>query len=428
MGMSESELSSALHIGRPPEDRSGRSEFGMGLKTAACWFGNQWSLRTNKLGEEVGHAIHFNVEEVASGNSDLQYEPFEALATEHFTEIHITDLNQKMTQGQMNHARRFLESMYRVDTAQRQMDLTFNGRRLAWQSPRDSGNIHIEGGKDCCVDFPEFQVNGKRVSGWIALLERGSRADAGFTIIRRGRVIRGWPDSWRPRAIFGQYQGSNDLVNQRLVGEINLDNFGVSHTKDGILWDEGEEEALGLDLRRIAERLVEIALSYRRLGVREAPPSQAVINSAIGLLEEEISSPNFQKVIAANGVVPQAVIERSADPMMRMVETTAPTRTYNLNGLTVHMYLAGNLAQTDPYLGIERYTDDSLGIAINMNHPYVKGLRGRVAVFGHLKLCTYEGLAQWKVHETWDSNSPLLIRAMKDAFLRVGQSIYDQSG
>ena len=36
MGMSEEEIRESLRIGQPPQNTSGLSEFGMGLKTAAC--------------------------------------------------------------------------------------------------------------------------------------------------------------------------------------------------------------------------------------------------------------------------------------------------------------------------------------------------------------------------------------------------------
>ena len=36
-GMEREDFERALILDRPPKDRSGRSEFGMGLKTAACW-------------------------------------------------------------------------------------------------------------------------------------------------------------------------------------------------------------------------------------------------------------------------------------------------------------------------------------------------------------------------------------------------------
>src|SRR5947207_1849972 len=37
-GMSEAELDDAMVIGRAPKSSGGRSEFGMGMKTAAIWF------------------------------------------------------------------------------------------------------------------------------------------------------------------------------------------------------------------------------------------------------------------------------------------------------------------------------------------------------------------------------------------------------
>src|SRR5689334_4567713 len=36
-----------------PPDRSGLSEFGMGMKSAACWFAAKWQVRTKALGELV---------------------------------------------------------------------------------------------------------------------------------------------------------------------------------------------------------------------------------------------------------------------------------------------------------------------------------------------------------------------------------------
>ena len=35
-----------------PPDRSGLSEFGMGMKSAACWFAPRWSVRTKALGAQ----------------------------------------------------------------------------------------------------------------------------------------------------------------------------------------------------------------------------------------------------------------------------------------------------------------------------------------------------------------------------------------
>ena len=51
MGMDEETLKHALVLGRPPKNRTGRSRYGLGMKTAAFWFGDVWSIRTKKLGE-----------------------------------------------------------------------------------------------------------------------------------------------------------------------------------------------------------------------------------------------------------------------------------------------------------------------------------------------------------------------------------------
>ncbi len=52
-GMEMEELTRAVVLDRPPPDPTGRCEYGMGLKTAACWFGTTWTIRTTKLGSET---------------------------------------------------------------------------------------------------------------------------------------------------------------------------------------------------------------------------------------------------------------------------------------------------------------------------------------------------------------------------------------
>src|SRR5205814_1079149 len=63
-------------------------------------------------------------------------------------------------------------------------------------------------------------------------------------LFRRGRVIQGSGDEgYRPSFIFGS---SNSYRYQRLFGELHLDGFDVSHTKDGFRWDENEQPFLEL--------------------------------------------------------------------------------------------------------------------------------------------------------------------------------------
>src|SRR5207237_6117621 len=110
----------------------------------------------------------------------------------------------------------------------------------------------------------DFKVNGKRVYGWVGILAKGSRAKAGFSVLHSDRVVKGWPDAWRPESLYGQIQGSNDLVNQRLVGEIHLDAFDVSHTKDDILWVGDDEEKVEKELLKRCADYRDTAKRFRK--------------------------------------------------------------------------------------------------------------------------------------------------------------------
>lgn len=90
MGMSYAELERALHVGMPPENPTGRSRYGMGMKTAACWFGDRWTVTTKKLGETVEHRVVVDVEQIASGSPDVNYSSREGLSPDlHYTIVEI---------------------------------------------------------------------------------------------------------------------------------------------------------------------------------------------------------------------------------------------------------------------------------------------------------------------------------------------------
>ena len=46
------------------------------------------------------------------------------------------------------------------------------------------------------------------------------------------------------------------MVNQRLIGEIHLDDFIVSHTKDDILWLGNQEEAVEEGLLKMLAAII----------------------------------------------------------------------------------------------------------------------------------------------------------------------------
>ena len=126
--------------------------------------------------------------------------------------------------------------------------MRFNGDALIHRDPKileapyfkDKNGPDRIWRKDIAFDFG----NGLSVHGFAALREKASTTKAGFSLFRRGRVIQGSGDEgYRPVHVFGH---SNSYRYQRLFGELHLDGFEVSHTKDGFRWDENEQPFLEL--------------------------------------------------------------------------------------------------------------------------------------------------------------------------------------
>lgn len=249
-GIFEHEYARAFRPAAIPPNRSGLSEFGMGMKSAACWFAKRWRVRTTALGEEVERTVYFDVDSIVQDNLeeiDIQSRPISAHT--HFTEIELTDLNQKLPVGRtLGKMKTHLASIYRVFLRTGQLVLTFDGEELEYKEP----DILVAPHYDRPTDEPvfwrkeiDFDFGGNlSVRGFAALRETGNVSSAGFALFRRNRVIEGSGDEgYRPEFIFKK---SNSYIYQRLFGELHLEGFEVSHTKDGFQWEENEDAFLDL--------------------------------------------------------------------------------------------------------------------------------------------------------------------------------------
>jgi hypothetical protein len=93
----------------------------------------------------------------------------------------------------------------------------------------------------------DFELGGgMSVKGFAALRDPGNYSRSGFALFRKKRLIEGsGEEGYRPALIFGT-SGSSSYARLRLFGELHLEGFEVSHTKDGFRWDENEEPFLDL--------------------------------------------------------------------------------------------------------------------------------------------------------------------------------------
>lgn len=251
-----------------PTDRSGLSEFGMGMKTGACWFTHTWNVRSKALGETVERLVRFDLDEIIAGR--LEHLPvIETPANKdaHFTVLRLENLGKKFPVSRTHKKLRdHLASIYRNYLRSGEIELYFDEELepMVFEEP----DVLVATPYNNPIAEPvrwykeiDFTLSGnRRVHGFAAIRREASTTHAGFAVFRRNRLILGSDDeTYRPQEIFGN---SNSFRYQRLFGELTLEGFEVSHTKDGFRWDGLEDELLdglrdslrdGLDLLKQAD-------------------------------------------------------------------------------------------------------------------------------------------------------------------------------
>jgi hypothetical protein len=248
-GIAYKYFDNAFKVAKVPEDTTSLNEFGMGMKTAAFWFSNNWTVRTSFIGEPKIRTMRFDLKRIlSSSENSLEIKPEESLTKPetHFTTVRLVNLNQIPKGKTVGKIKEHLTDIYRVFMAEGSLDLIFNGELLKYSPPAlmnepkvdDPEGDRIEWRRDFDFTIPS---TGHRVHGWVGLRIPGSTSLAGFALFRKKRLIVGSNDeTYRPSEIF---KNSNSFTWQRLIGDVHLDHrIKVSHTKDGFLWDDGEEE------------------------------------------------------------------------------------------------------------------------------------------------------------------------------------------
>ncbi len=257
-GMEFSDFQRAIILDRPPNNTNGRNEFGMGLKTAACWFGNVWSVESTRLGSDVKYKAEIDIEALVKyKNENIDVEEEFVNRKEHYTIIRISKLNKKIKGKRIEKKiHELLSSIYRADLRTGDIKIYYNGNLLEF----DEVNPYVDDNgeewkKDVNFSIP-YKDEELVVTGFIAIRIPGNLKNAGFTLLRRGRVIIGGPEkNYRPHEVFGN---SNDFEYQRLYGELNMDNWPVTQAKDAFDWSNEDLEA------RFIDKLVEVSSEFRR--------------------------------------------------------------------------------------------------------------------------------------------------------------------
>ena len=254
-GISKADYARAFKPAELPPDRTGLNEFGMGMKTASIWLSKNWRVISSSINDDVTGIVEFDVMKMIK-TKDGRITPIfkkKSSPSFHGTEIVLTELNHTVRGKVAVKIKEHLSSIYRFFLRKGELDLRF-------YSEGDDANA-----ADSILTYAELPAlryaaqysggpkgehlwqksidiklsGGRTITGTAKVLAVGSTSKAGLFLFRRGRVIHGASEPYRPSAIF---KSSNSFEYQRISGELTMEGFAVTHTKDGFIWGAGEED------------------------------------------------------------------------------------------------------------------------------------------------------------------------------------------
>ena len=258
-GMEKDRFEDAIILDSRNETQSGRNEFGMGLKTAASWFGEVWTVKSTQYGSNNRYVATVDIPKLKEDNlNSIEIRRYHVDSKTHKTEIIIEQVTKKITGARtIGKIRDLLSSMYRRDINNRNIEIWFNGVPIEFDDYPVLTNFRDKKWKKDLDFSVQFLDREYRVKGFVAIMNPGSFPKAGFALFRQDRVVIGGTDAnYKPDAIFGQAQSQRSL---KLFGELDMDDFPVNQAKDGFIWDDGLEEAFIDELKANIQEYIEIA-------------------------------------------------------------------------------------------------------------------------------------------------------------------------
>ncbi|EGV43433.1 ATP-binding protein [Bizionia argentinensis JUB59] len=394
-GIQSKDYQRAFRTAELPPDNTRLSEFGMGMKSAACWFSNNWQAKTTALNETVERKVNFDISKIVEDKiQELQIETKEANSNSHYTLITLFGIEEKMPiRRGLGKVKRHLASIYRDFFKREILDLYINGEKLEYKIPKILNTAYFETPnaeninwkQEVEFDFGNDHNGSKlRAKGFIAIMETMSVRDSGFALFRRGRVIEGSADNdegFRPPALSGSL-GSHRY--KRLFGELHLEGFNVSHTKDGFQWDDNMEAFLDLLKGELeGENSIPILKQADKYRVRESAKnyekvSQKVVDNTTDKIQDNIAK-DVQAVVSKP--TSNIVEEPSLEEVVKSYHKKFPLNISNIDYM-VHIELSydetiDELIQVGDHLILEKDTNyKNIGVRLSLIHPFMVEFAG----------------------------------------------------
>lgn len=402
-GIYTKDIERAFTPAMPPANKKGISQYGIGMKSSACWYANFFTIRTRALGEPIIRTVTFDIPKIIKDEIyELDIEKEEATNPKvHGTRIILRNLNQPVpVAGAASRLRSYLRSMYRDFLRTGELVLLINGEvqeapMTTWLTapywPNDMGPLNdktYEWVKDFEIELNESHnpVNhsepAPKIRGRIGILEKGDTKRAGLALLWRRKVVQGAgnmadspDDLYRPGRLFG---GSNSFERQRVVGELDVSELNVTSFKDAVVWREGQEEEV---LKKIKEKLnsepnplLKMAKNYRASDNSKAGKAklQGSLSDVVDSATKALIENNASESLGDNFEITK--INESPEPP-RSDETTVLQKVIKLIpqfNSDIILEVKDQLADTS-WLRVKQIPDmNKWVITINREHPFMK--------------------------------------------------------
>ncbi len=422
LGMDLDDLRRAVQLAAPPDDTSGRSEFGMGMKTSCCWLGPKWRIVTTKLGTETEYTVTIDVEAIADSDAhELPVVEKKAGKDEHYTRVEVEGLYPRFRTRSLGKTKEYLVQTFSNDVESGAVEIWWGGEKLVPPTVEvletGTGDETTTWTKDVA-----FEVAGRKVTGWVCILGEGKRGRgrerAGFDLYRRGRVIIGRPYGYRPPKEFGEAR--NDLLNQRLYGQLNLDSFPVNHLKDDFLWD-GLEDEFQDKLVAATTDYIQFAKTFKARGDNK-PVTQAVVKTTNDEVASDLTDEQMEEQLQ---VIEIMEVPRASDPAVieakaaRLRAQKIEPRIVEVGRYRFRIFHPVDMSDSEAYFFRQSPQDEQIDIFVNDNHPYVAASASDEASYlMFVRMCVFDAIVEHQLTHREQGFDATFPARLKDALLR----------
>lgn len=407
-GIDAANFQRAFKAGDKPLNRDGLSEFGMGMKYAACWFADEWTVISTALGEDIERTVTFNIDDIVrDGKTTLSIIPDEATKNDHYTVIKLKGIKGKFTnKDSLETLKVNLKRIFRYFLIDDKIKLSVNENPITFtdfdvlKAPEyikvsDGGEIQRRPKNETIITWEKklhFVIDGHEINGFAALREGGKTSEnEGLVIIRRGRLISSLGNEDKPEKIFRK---PNSAISQRLTCVLYVNSgFEVSFTKQiqrnetynkliDKLYVELQNEPM--DLLKQADNASYRDIKKNKVESKNLSSKNSEIKEDVGLFSNSyLPTPN-QKTNTTNEKkaeknvtqvtpisTPNVLVEKTNERREIIVHILGIAWKfiveYSLSSFTC-IELAPDLIQEKNDVLSQKY----LGLRISTTHPYIK--------------------------------------------------------